>query len=133
MRTRLAKRPERCSDLRGEELRLLPGGEMATPVDLVEVREVGVGHLNPAARGSPDLVRERREADRYGRRRRRLNGEAGPCSSVLPVVPVGGGPGALQPVERDVVDDVLPGQVPGRPAVDERAGDLLVAVRDVVE
>src|SRR5207244_12860636 len=71
--------------------------------------------------------------DRYGRRRRRLNGEAGPCSSVLPVVSGGGGPGARQPVKRDVVDDVLLGQVPGRPAVDERAGDLVVAVRVVVE
>src|SRR4051794_8053277 len=106
---------------------------MAAPFDLVEVRDVGVGHLDPAARGSPDLVGERGEADRYGRRRRGLNGEAGPRSSVLPVVPGGGGPGPRQPVEGDVVDNVLLGQVPGRPAVDERAGDLVVAVRVVVE
>src|SRR3954447_11464016 len=129
----LAKRAERSSHLGREELRLLPGGEVAAPVDLVEVREVGVGHLDPAARGSPDLVGERREGDRYGRRRRGLNGEAGPCSSVLPVVPGGGASGAGQPVEGDVVDDVLLCQVPGRPAVDERAGDLVVAVRVVVE
>src|SRR5215213_7791078 len=101
-------------------------------VDLVEVREVRVGHLDPAPRGSPDLVGERREADRYGRRRRRLNGEAGPCPSVLPVVPGGGASGARKPIERDVVDDVLLGQVPGRPAVHERTGDLVVAVRVVV-
>src|SRR3954468_3788178 len=66
-RRSLAKRPERRSDLGGEELRLLPGGEVAAPVDLVEIAEGGVGHLDPALRGSPDLVGERREADRYGR------------------------------------------------------------------
>src|SRR6266542_1287515 len=129
----LAQRAECGPHLGREELRLLPGGEVAALVDLVEVREAGVGNLDPAPRGSPDLVGERREADRHGRRRRGLNGEASPCSSVLPIVPGGGGPGARQPVERDVVDDVLPGQVPGRPAVDERAGDLVVAVRVVVE
>ena len=48
----LAKRPERRSDLGGEELRLLPGGEVAALVDLVEVREAGVGRLGPAARGA---------------------------------------------------------------------------------
>ncbi len=37
---------------------------MAAAVDLVEVREVGVDRLDPAARGSKDLVGERREADR---------------------------------------------------------------------
>src|SRR4051794_39725077 len=55
---RLAKCPERRADLGGEELRLLPRGEMAASVHLVEVREVGIGHLDPAARGSPDLVGE---------------------------------------------------------------------------
>src|SRR5436305_3550028 len=114
----LTQRAERGPHLGREELGLLPSGEVAAPVDLVEVREVGVGHLDPAPRGSPDLVGECREADRYGRRRRGLNGEPGPCSSVLPVVPGGGGPGACQPVERDVVEDVLLGQVPGRPAGD---------------
>ena len=34
----------------GEELGLLPGGEVAAPVDLVEVGEVGVDLLDPAAR-----------------------------------------------------------------------------------
>src|SRR5436305_12933689 len=66
----LTQRAERGPHLGREELRLLPGGEVAAPVDLVEVREVGVRHLDPAPRGSPDLVGERREADRYGRGRR---------------------------------------------------------------
>src|SRR4029453_6781308 len=46
----LAKRPERCAELVGEELRLLPGCQVAAPVDFVEVNEVGVGLLRPAAR-----------------------------------------------------------------------------------
>ena len=46
----LAKRPEPRADLVGEELRLLPGGEVAALVDLVEVDEVGVGLLRPAPR-----------------------------------------------------------------------------------
>src|SRR5919112_6540666 len=59
----LAKLPERRTDLAGEQLRLLPGGEVAAPVDLVEVAEAGIGRLDPAARGSPELAGERREAD----------------------------------------------------------------------
>ena len=39
----------------------------------------------------------------------------------------------LQPVQRDVVDDVFLGQIAHGLAVDERAGDLVVAVRVVVE
>ena len=49
----VTQRPERGSHLVGEELRLLPGGEVAAPVDLVEVGEVGVDRLDPAARGRP--------------------------------------------------------------------------------
>jgi hypothetical protein len=41
--TSLPERTERVADLVSEQLRLLPGGEVAAPVGLVEVREVGVG------------------------------------------------------------------------------------------
>src|ERR671914_2400018 len=129
-----AKGPERRSDLGGEELRLLPGGEVAAPVDLVEVGEVGVDRLDPAARGSPDLAGERREADRNRDRRRSLAGRTG-CGqelSELPVPPGGRGAGARQPVQRDVVEDAVPGEIARGLAVDERAGDLEVAVRVVV-
>src|SRR5688572_15595640 len=51
----LAQRPERSPHLGREELRLLPGGEVAARVDLVEVGGVGVDLLDPAARGSEDL------------------------------------------------------------------------------
>src|SRR5215216_7805691 len=129
----LANRPERCSELVREELRLLPGGEVAPPVDLVEVSEAGVGRLGPAARGSPDLAGERREADGNGRRRRGLAGRACAGSPVIPVVPGRRGPGTCQPVQRDVVEDVVPGEVASRLPVDEGAGDLVVAVGVVVE
>jgi hypothetical protein len=65
----LSQRPKRGSHLFGEELRLLPRSEVAAPIDLVEVRDVGVGLLDPAARGSPDLAGKRREADRDRNRR----------------------------------------------------------------
>src|SRR5262249_47028299 len=73
---------EARAQLFDEELRLLPGGEVAAPVDLVEVREVGVDRLDPAARGSPELAGERREADRNRDRRRSLAGRTG-CGLVL--------------------------------------------------
>src|SRR5215213_1579058 len=72
----LAKRPERSPHLGREELGLLPGGEVAARVGLVEVGEAGVGLLDPAAWGSPDLAGERREADRNRDRRRGLAGRS---------------------------------------------------------
>jgi hypothetical protein len=42
-------------------------------------------------------------------------------------------PGACQPIQGDVVDDVFPGQIARRLSVDEDAGDLLVAVGVVVD
>jgi hypothetical protein len=46
----LPKRPERRPDLGREQLGLFPGGEVAAPIDLVEVGEVAVRLLDPAAR-----------------------------------------------------------------------------------
>src|SRR5688572_21931907 len=131
----LAQWAECSPHLGGEELRLLPGWEVAAAVDLVEVAEVGVGRLNPAARGSPDLAGERREADRNRDRRRSRATRTG-CGqnlSKLPVPPGGRGAGARQPVQRDVVDDALSGEIAHGLALYERAGHLVVAVRVVVE
>src|SRR4029450_2998528 len=61
----LSQRPERAAQLLREELRFLPRGEVTALVHLVEVDgDVGVSPLDPAARGTPDLPGERREADR---------------------------------------------------------------------
>src|SRR2546423_1596381 len=70
--TSLAQRFERRAHLLAEELGFLPRGEVATLVDLVEVDDVRVQRLDPAARRPPDLARERRETDRDRRRRQRL-------------------------------------------------------------
>ena len=108
---------------------------MPASVDFVEVREVGVGKLDPAARGSEDLAGERREGDWNRHRRRGLAGRKG-CGHGLVKFPVptsGRGAGARHPVQRDVVDDVVPGEIAHGLAVDERAGDFVVAVRVVVE
>src|SRR5215207_721454 len=59
----LAERLERRAHLAGKQIGLLPGGEVAALVDLVEVTEVGIGRLDPAARGSPEFAGERGEAD----------------------------------------------------------------------
>ena len=106
---------------------------MAAPVDLVEVGEGGVGLLDPAARGPEDLAGEDGEADRDRDLRRSLPGRAGCGLPVLPVLPGGRGPGAGQPVQRDVVDDVVPGEMARGLPVEEGTGDLVVAVGVVVE
>jgi len=97
---------------------------------LVEVGEVGVDLLSPAARGREDLAGERRDADRELHLGAGLPGGGVPA---LPVQPGGGGPGARQPVQGDVVQHMVPGEVARGLVVEERAGDLVVAVGVVVK
>src|SRR5215469_11998328 len=52
----LAQRAERRPKLFGEQLRLLPGGQVAGPVDLAVADEGGVLLFHPAARGPEDLA-----------------------------------------------------------------------------
>src|SRR5689334_12961646 len=68
---RLAQRPEAVAQLFGEELRLLPGGEVAADGKLVEVDQLRIGALGPAARHLVQLVREgaHRHRDRHALRR----------------------------------------------------------------
>jgi hypothetical protein len=47
----LAQIPERSPDFGRKQLGLFPGGEVAAPVDLMVVGQVGVRLLDPAARG----------------------------------------------------------------------------------
>src|SRR5262245_10193705 len=51
-----AHRPECSPHLGREEFGLLPRSEVPAPVHLVEVRDVWVGVLDPAARGLPELA-----------------------------------------------------------------------------
>src|SRR5262249_58032183 len=100
---------ERLSQLRREQLRLFPGGEVTAPVDLVEVSQGRVGVLDPAARRLEDLTGEGGEADRERGRRRSLTGRARGGLSAFPVGPGRRGAGSRQPVQRDVVEDVVAG------------------------
>src|SRR5436305_14085430 len=96
-------RPKGRSHLGREELGLFPGREVAALVDGVEVDDVRVARLDPAARRPPDLARERREAERDRRRRQWLLARGRGVSAVgLPISPRRGGAGARQPAQREV-------------------------------
>ena len=120
---------------RREELRLLPGGEVAAPVGLVEVGEAGVDRLDPAARGREDLAGEVREADRNRDRRRRLAGR-GRCAWARPLSQYDRAAEAPVPVSQySVMLSRMLSRVRlpvGLPSTNAR-GDLVVAVRVVVE
>ena len=106
-RSRSPQRPERRAHLVREQLRLLPGGEVAAAVELVVVDEVvRIGALGPAARGLVELVGE----DADGERDRDVLGVE-EVRLVLPVQASRGDPGVGQPVERDVVEDVVAREV----------------------
>src|SRR5215204_3589787 len=123
----LAQGPEGGSHLVGEEVRLLPGGEVVALVDFVEVDEVGVGLLGPAPRGLVELVGE--DAHR-GRNRDALDVEE--AEGVLPVETTRGHAGVGHPGERDVVQDLVSGEVADRLA-GEGGGDVVVAAGVVVQ
>src|SRR5215212_2180880 len=97
-----AQRPERRPELLAEDLRLLPGGKVAALVDFVEVDEVGVGLLCPAA-GRLILLAGK---DRHGDR----NGDAlgvEEAALVLPIEARRGNGCVRQPIERDVVEHLV--------------------------
>src|SRR5215218_63150 len=108
----LAQRSKGGTDLFGEELWLLPRGKVPAPLGLVEVDEVGIPQLHPAPRRPEDLAGERGEANRQRNLRRSLAGRTRFRLSLseLPVPPGSRGAGAGKPVQRDVVDDAVPGQ-----------------------
>src|SRR5262249_11711073 len=62
----VAKRFERHAKFFREKLRLFPGREVAAFVDLIEIDEIGIRLLRPAARGRVDFVRKNAHGDRDG-------------------------------------------------------------------
>src|SRR5438128_10618673 len=99
---------------------------MSALVDFVVVDEVAVRSLDPAPRRAKDLVREDREG--------RWNGDLALVddAGVLPVEPCSGGAGVREPVEGDVVEDVVSCEIAlGLPCKD--VCDLLVTARVVVD
>src|SRR5262249_11282534 len=75
-----------------------------------------------------DFARERRESDRYRHWRRSLTGGEGRGSSALPVRSRRGSAGAGQPIQRDVVQDVVASQTARWTAVQKSGGYFLVTV-----
>src|SRR3954447_13992482 len=98
----LAQRAERRPHLGRQELGLLPGGEVAAPVGLVEVGEAGENHLDPAARGREDLAGEVRVAHRNRDRRRSLPARTAGALA-RPNLPFPGGGRAAVPVSQYTV------------------------------
>ena len=107
----LAERSERRADLLREELRLLPRREVPALVDLVEVDQVAIGPPGPRLRGSIDLVRKDRDGHRERDLGRFLRGrEQHALAAGLPVQPRGRGGAVRQPVQRDVVKEIVCGE-----------------------
>ena len=57
---RFAKRSESGAKLRGEKLRLLPGGEVPALVDLVEINQIAIGAAGPCLGRSIHVPRKYR-------------------------------------------------------------------------
>src|SRR5262249_49285733 len=107
---RSAQRLERGPQVGDECRRLLPRCEVSALVVLRVVEEFGVRLLRPGLRRRVDLLGEGAHGDRdlYAPRV-----EEASLRGKLPGVPVelrGGDRGVRQPVERDVVEDVVPSQ-----------------------
>src|ERR687894_1929987 len=104
----LPKRPERRAKLLCKELRLLPSGEVAASINFVEVNEVGVGLLRPAARRLILL------AGKDGRG----NGDVDAlrveeATLVFPIEARRRDSRVRQPIKRDVVEDLVTRQFAG--------------------
>ena len=110
----------------------MPGSEVVAPVDFVEVDEVGVGLLGPTTRRLILLAGK----DGHG------NGDGDAlgveeATLVFPIEARRRDPRIRQPVERDVVEDLVTRQFAGgtRRAVqsrDDRRGRLAVSIVVVV-
>src|SRR5215203_3026752 len=120
--------PEGGSDLFGEELRLFPRREVAALVHAVVIDELGISALRPAPRSFILLARE--DGDGHG------NGDTLGVEEAAPVFPIEAGcgdPRVRQPIERDVVEDLVTRQLargaggPGERR-EHRGGGLAVRV-----
>src|SRR5258708_3335270 len=120
------QRLERRAEVPHEELRLLPLREVAALVVPVVEDELGIGLLRPALRGLIELLREGAHARRNGDVLRREEREM-----ALPVETGRRDGRVREPVERDVVEDVVPRQTLGLSVED--ADDERQAARVVVE
>jgi hypothetical protein len=123
-----AQRPEPRPELGGEELRLLPGREVTALVHLVVVDEPGIRPLGPAPGRLVLFAGEYAHGDRDGNA---FGVEK--AALVFPIETRRGDARVRQPVERDVVQDLVPRQFAGgarRPVQGrgDRGGRLAIRV-----
>src|SRR5215831_13221209 len=103
-----AKRPKCFSKLAREQLRLLPGREVAAFVDFVEIGQVGISTMSPRIRRTVDVFGEHGDRDRKLDLRRLPRSRArGIASTVFPVEARGRGRGVGEPIKRDVIQDFV--------------------------
>ena len=105
----LAQGSERGSHLKGEQVRLFPGGEVSALVKLVVVDEFGIGPLRPTARRGVDFIWEDADGDWY---RHVLNVEEARSACFI-VVPIKSGRRNCRvgkAVHGDVVENVVAGE-----------------------
>src|SRR5438477_9430282 len=122
----LAKRPERRADLLSEQLRLFPRREVAASVEPVVMNQFGICSLCPTPWGCIDLIWKDAHGNRDGDV---FRGEKGKLA--FPIQTSRRDPRVRQPVERDVVDDVISRKALGFTVKD--ACDQRVTARVVVE
>src|SRR6478672_8537363 len=96
------QRAEALAQIVYNRLRLLPGSEMPAFRVIPEIGEIGVSLLGPGLRNRVDLGREGADHDGDGLSQGREEGQL-----VFPVEPRRGYSCPCQPIERDVVADVI--------------------------
>src|SRR5262245_23152261 len=102
----LAQRSEGGAELFREQFWLLPSREMSAFLDLVPVDELLEGLLSPAARSAVDLPGKDCHRNRHLRDLHRVERPA-PSLRGVPVGPRRRSAGVREPIERDVVEDLI--------------------------
>src|SRR4030095_11868197 len=109
-----------------EELRLCQGREVPALIELVVMDEFGISPLGPTSRGGIDFVREDAHGNRDGDIFDIKKGQV-----VFPIETSGRNRGARQPIESDVVEDVVSREAFSLPVED--VGNEFVTTYVVVE
>ena len=103
----LTQRTEACSHILRERLRVLPRREVASTRVILVVRQIWIGFFGPLSRDWGELIREVAHHDRDGDLLRIEEGKRAVRVEAFPVQVSGRYSGAGQPVEGDIVENVV--------------------------